>query len=123
MKKKNTVGFDLSRLSGDSSQKLEIFALVSLGLVQSLTSGLLTPSEAIERFFNQRNCSYVSRELKSKAANEIMSRGVQLADLFETLKPREARREFAIELSAIRSWSLDLLGKCRQRRERNRAAA
>ena len=46
-------------LSGSLAQQL--FALVNLGLVQSMASGVLTPTEAVERFYHARNCLYVQK--------------------------------------------------------------
>jgi hypothetical protein len=49
----------LSELSGSLAQRPEFFELVNLGLVQSMASGILTPTEAVERFYHARNCLYV----------------------------------------------------------------
>jgi hypothetical protein len=70
--------------------------------VQSLASGALTPAEAVQRFYHAANCLHVRRTLRSKEANETMSRGVQLPDLFDALSAEEARREFYLELETIR---------------------
>jgi hypothetical protein len=102
---------------------LELFALVNLGLVQSLASGILSPDEAVERFYHADNCLYVQRHLRKREANAIMSRGVQLPDLFECLPAEEARREFYHELETIRALCLKLLGEKRQRGAADHAVA
>jgi uncharacterized protein involved in exopolysaccharide biosynthesis len=48
-----------------------------------------------------------------KAADEVMSRGVQLPDLFEALPAEQAQREFQRELAAMRSLCLQLLQRRR----------
>ncbi len=113
----------LSDVTGSSSQPLELFALVNLGVVQSLASGILSPAEAVERFYHADNCLYVQRHLRKKDANTIMSRGVQLPDLFESLPAEDARREFYHELEMIRALCLKLLGEKRLRGVANRAVA
>ena len=123
MKRLQSVNIVLSELSGSPSQKLELFALVNLGLMQSLASGVLTPTDAISRFYHAENCRYVKLHYRQKEAQEIMSRGIQLADLFESLAPEEAQREFYRELETMRSLCLRILGKGRTRRDPHRAAA
>jgi len=39
------------------------------------------------------NCLFVRKHLRNKIVDEIMSRGVQLTDLFDTLPAEEAQRE------------------------------
>lgn len=59
--------------------------------------------------------AYTSRGLfQKKEANAIMSRGVQLPDLFECLPVEEARREFYYELETIRALCLKLLVEKRE---------
>ena len=113
----------LSEVPGNPPQQLELFALVNLGLAQSLASGILSPAEAVERFYHSDNCLYVRKHLRKKEANEIMSRGVQLPDLFESLAVEEARREFYYELETIRALCLKLLGDKRSRGLADRAVA
>ena len=86
----------LSNSNGESG--LAFFAFLNLGLVQSLHSGALSPSEAIQRFYHADNCLYVRKHFQSREANSVMSRGVQLPDLFESLSAEEAQREFLYEL-------------------------
>jgi hypothetical protein len=92
---------------------LELFALLNLGIAQSLASGVLSATEAIQRFYHADNCLYVQKHLRSKEASAIMSHGVQLPDLFDCLPAEEAQREFFHELETIRSLSLQLLEKGR----------
>lgn len=96
---------------GDASQKLALFALLNLGLVQSLASGIISADEAIQFFYNADNCLYVRKHLRNKRADAIMSHGVQLSDLFEYLPAGKAYREFTRELEAMRSHCLVLLSK------------
>lgn len=104
---------DVSKSSLQQSQQLEFFALLNLGLVQSLASGVLSASEAIQRFYNAENCLYVRKHLHNKAADKIMSHGVQLPDLFDSLPAEEAQREFFHELEIMRSLCLNLLENVR----------
>ena len=90
-------------------QKLALFAWLNLGIVESLTKGLLTPADAVSIFFNADNCLFVQRSLKQAEAEEIMSRGVQLADLFDALPPKRANQELQKELKRMHSLSLNIL--------------
>ena len=101
----------LSDTSGGQTQELEFFALLNLGIVQSLSSGVLNATEAIQRFYHADNCLYVRKHLRNNQANAIMSHGVQLPDLFDCLPAEEAQREFLHELEMIRSLCLKLLEK------------
>ncbi len=113
----------LSENRGSRAERIEFFAIVNLGIIQSLASGALTPAEAVQRFYHAANCSHVRRTLRSKDANEAMSRGVQLPDLFEALGAEEAGREFYREIEAIRALSLKLLARGRSLHRPGRAAA
>ena len=113
MRQQQSFRIALSDTSVSLTQQLELFALVNLGLVQSLASGILSPTDAIQRFYHADNCLYVQKRFRNKVANEIMSRGVQLPDLFESLPAVEAQREFNHELEMIRSLCLKLLAKKR----------
>jgi hypothetical protein len=101
----------LSAIEGDRGQQLRFFALLNLGVVESLSAGALGPGEAIRLIYNADNCLYVRKHLKNKDADAVMSHGVQLPDLFECLSPEAAAREFLRELQAIRSLSLALLNR------------
>jgi hypothetical protein len=93
------------------SQSKALFALLNLGIVESLVNGLLSAAEAPRLFYHADNCLFVRKQLRDKTADEIMSRGVQLADIFETLPPDEAQREFQHELGMMRGLCLKLLEK------------
>jgi len=103
----------LSAISANLCEQPEIFALINLGLVESLASGSLTPTQAVKRFYHADNCLYVKKVLRQREANAIMSHGVQLPDLFESLPPEEAQREFYHELETIRSLCLKLFDRRR----------
>lgn len=100
----------LSSETGTISRQLESFALLSLGVIESLLNGSFKPEKSIRFFFHAQNCSFI-RKLKSKHADEIMGRGVQLADLFDALPPAEAQREFERELGVMRGLCVRLLKK------------
>lgn len=91
------------------SERLALFALINLGIVESLTNGLVSATNALQVFFHAENCLFVRKELRAKAADEIMSHGVQLPDLFDALPADEAQREFNHELATIRNLCLKLL--------------
>jgi hypothetical protein len=99
----------LANGEGKSQSRLALFAWLNLGIVESLTKGVLAPVEAVQIFFNADNCQFVRQELAEETADEIMSRGVQLADIFEAVASDKANQEFQNELAIIRSLSLDIL--------------
>ena len=113
----------LSAAKGTIAQQQELFALLNLGLVQSLVSGVVSPTEAVERFYHAKNCLYVQKHFRQKAAHTLMSHGVQLPDLFESLPVEEAQREFYHELEIMRSLCLQLLEKRRSSSVATRVAA
>jgi hypothetical protein len=123
MRQQQSLRIALSDTSGSVTQQLELFALLNLGLVQSLASGVLSPTDAVQRFYHADNCLYVQKHLRHKEANAIMSHGVQLPDLFESLPAEEAQREFNYELETIRSLCLKLLAKRRPADATQRATA
>ena len=79
MKQRHPFRIVLSETSGSPLQQLELFGLLNLGLVQSLASGVLSPTEAVQRFYHADNCLYVRKQLRNREANAIMSHGVQLS--------------------------------------------
>jgi len=113
MSRRRTSQIRLSDNRGSRAQQLEFFAIFNLGIVQSLASGALTPTEAVHSFYHAANCLHVQRTLRSRDASEVMSRGTQLPDLVDALDADEARREFYHELEAIRVLCLKLLGRSR----------
>ncbi|HZF37568.1 MAG TPA: hypothetical protein VE715_01985, partial [Blastocatellia bacterium] len=92
-------------------RQLALFALLNLGLVESLASGSISAADAVRIFFHAENCLFVRQRLRDRTADEVMSRGTQLPDLFDALPPKEAQREFQRELTAIRSLCLSLLAE------------
>lgn len=103
----------LPRSGKTRSQQLALFALLNLGIVESLANGALGAADALRVFFHADNCLFVRKELRARTADVIMSHGVQLADLFDVLPTEEARREFQRELAIMRGLCLKLLEKKR----------
>lgn len=99
----------LSTVGKGQTDCLSLFAIVNLGLIESLANGLMSAAEAVQRFYFADNCLYVRKVLKDKAADQIMCRGVQLPDLFDCLPVDEAQREFLHELATMRNLCLELL--------------
>ncbi|MBX3001984.1 MAG: hypothetical protein KF893_25895 [Caldilineaceae bacterium] len=105
-------GIDLENLLSNvpnRRQKVSSFALLCLGIIESLAGGALSATDALHQFFHTQNCLFVRKHLQDKLADELMSRGVQLADLFDALPVEDAQREFQRELAAMHSLSLKLL--------------
>jgi hypothetical protein len=103
---------DLAQLLGhteDPDCKLASFALLALGIAESLSVGALSANDVVTDFFNGDNCFFVEEILHDEAAKEIMGRGVQLADLFDALPHDTAQRELESEITAIRAQCLALL--------------
>ncbi len=90
-------------------RQLSLFAIVSLGILESLSNGLMSANDAVRYFFNAENCLFVNQNLGETIAEEVMSHGVQLPDLFDALPAEKAQREFHRELATIRSLCLKLL--------------
>ncbi len=88
---------------------LDLFALFNLGLVEALMNGLLDAEDAVRFFYNADNCIYVDKYVKNRAAKEVMSRGVQLPDLFDALPVGQARRGFLRELATMRELCLRMV--------------
>ncbi len=101
--------FDLATITAGQKEPLALFAVTSLGIVDSLAAGSLTPTQAISAFFHSKNLHYVKQKLSDDRANEIMGRGVQLADLFDAMPIEEAHREFQHELQAMKSLCYEVL--------------
>jgi hypothetical protein len=92
-------------------------------MVQSLASGVMSATEAVQLFYNAENCLYVREHFRNKKANAVMSHGVQLPDLFEALSAAEASREFFHELETIRALCMSLLATRRATGVAKRMAA
>jgi len=90
-------------------EKLTLFVWLNLGIIESLTNGLLTATQAVRIFFNAENCLFVRQEIAERNADVIMSHGVQLADPFDALPSEEAQLEFQRELATIRALCLNIL--------------
>jgi hypothetical protein len=69
--------------------QLVLFALLSLGIIESLANGLLSATNALRIFFHTENCLFVRKQLRDKTADAIMSHGVQLPDLFDVLQGKK----------------------------------
>lgn len=93
----------------DPDQQNATFSMLSLGVTESLVSGSLSASDALRDFFHAENCLYVNKTIRSRSANELMSRGVQLADLFDALPVEQAQQEYQRELAAMHTLCLQLL--------------
>ena len=106
------------------SEQVEIFALLNLGILESLSHGLISAADALSTFYHAENCQFVRQQMRNRAADEIMSRGVQLSDLFDALPPLVAQRQFQHELAKMHALSLSLLEKSSRspRRRRHRFA-
>jgi hypothetical protein len=100
---------DLLSKAGDRDQQLASFALLCLGVIESLAGGLVSVTDALRLFFHADNCLFVRKNLKQRIADQIMSHGTQLPDLFEALPAVEAQREFQHELARVHSLCLKLL--------------
>jgi hypothetical protein len=100
---------DLATLSAMQQQPTALFAVAALGIVDSLASGSITPTEAIRAFFHAKNCRFVRSKLRDKRADEVMGRGVQIADLFDAMPMEEAHREFQHELQAMKTLCHELI--------------
>lgn len=111
MRKSNRISLRtvLSDPEKGAEQKLALFAWINLGIVESLTTGHLTPIDAVQLFFNGENCLLVRQELADENADAIMSRGVQLPDVFDVLPANEAQQELQRELLTIRTLCLNIL--------------
>jgi hypothetical protein len=92
-----------------AEQQLALFALLNLGMVESLANGLISATDALRLFFNAENCLFVRKHLRDKIADKIMSHGVQLPDLFDALPTEESHREFQHEIATMRTLGLRLL--------------
>lgn len=113
MKKRIDLAALLEGSGRTRTEQVALFALINLGIVESLSSGLLSATECLRVFFHADNCLFVRRKLRVKAADQIMSHGVQLADLFDALPADQAQREFNRELVKLRNLGLGLLGQKR----------
>jgi hypothetical protein len=56
----------LSEIDDDPKQQLRFFARLNLGIVQSLASGVISAVEAIQLFYNAKNCLYVRKHFRNE---------------------------------------------------------
>lgn len=107
----NSIDFKtlFSETAYTQEQELTLFALLALGILESLNSGLVSASETLDIFFYANNCFFIHQNLPDRTADEIMSHGVQLPDLFDILPTADAQREFQRELTIMRTLCLELL--------------
>jgi len=99
----------LTQAGRTHAEQVEIFALLNLGVLESLSHGLISAVDAVRTFFHAENCLFVRQQVHDRIADEIMSRGVQLSDLFDALPPLVAQREFQRELAKMHALCLTLL--------------
>jgi hypothetical protein len=90
-------------------QKLAVFAGLNLAMLSSIDSKGAAIANVMAGFYHAANCLHVKRSIKDKDANELMSRGVQLADLFDALPRRQAGAELKHEMNAMRAICYKLL--------------
>lgn len=95
--------------TSDPRQRAASFALFCLGAIESLGSGTIPANDAIALFFHADNCLFVREYLHEDIADEVMSRGVQLPDLFDALPAEEAQREYRRELASMHALCLKLI--------------
>lgn len=105
----------VSQSGRSKAQRLETFAVLNLGILESLASGAVAADEATERFYNAANCLFVRRRLKDSVCDDVMSRGVQLADVVEILPAGKAQREFAREIGEMRRLCLSIMARTARR--------
>ena len=99
----------LPESKASATHPLSLFALLNLGIIESLANGLMSATDAVRLFYHADNCLFVRQRLRDKTADRIMSHGVQLPDLFTVLPAEEAHREFQRELATMRGLCLKLL--------------
>lgn len=51
------------------TRQLALFALLHLGVIESLANGLLSATEAQQVFFHAENCLFVRKQLRDKIAD------------------------------------------------------
>lgn len=76
MDHKIKLGILLPTMKQERADCLRFFALINLGLIESLVNGSIGASEAVERFYFAENCLFVRKDLKDRTADRIMSHGV-----------------------------------------------
>lgn len=110
---KNLIELDVLLANLSDQQQRSSFAFLCLGITESLAGGAMNATEALQQFFHADNCLFVHKRFQEKLADELMSRGVQLADLFEVLPVEQAQQEFQRELNTMHSLCLQMLNEQR----------
>lgn len=87
----------------EKPQKLTVFAALNLAMVRSIDRKGAALDDITAGFYNAKNCLYVKRSLRQREADELMSRGVQLVDLFAALPRKQAEAELKREKDAMRA--------------------
>ena len=98
----------LATFAGDPAGRLRVFALVSLGIVESLSNGTMSATDATRFCFHVDNHFYVRKTFKT-VARRFMSHGRQLADLFDILPAEDANRGFLHEPAIMKSLCVKLI--------------
>jgi hypothetical protein len=93
----------------EEAQRLAVFAGLNLAMLQSVDSKGQALRDITAGFYNVANCLYVKRSFRQSDADELMSRGVQLADLFDVLPRKQAESELKREKNAMRAICYKLL--------------
>lgn len=91
----------------ERAQKLTVFAALNLAMVQSIDRRGAALGDVTAGFYNAKNCLYVKRSLRQKDAEELMSRGVQLADLFDVLPRKQAEAREGCDASHLQQVARD----------------
>lgn len=97
----------------DLSGARAAFALIALGVIETIELGLLDTESAIPFFFHADNALFVRKEMRDKLAADVIGRGLQLSDLFTVLEPADANRALREQLAAMRAACRSLLGKAK----------
>jgi hypothetical protein len=82
---KDRIELALLLADGAAADRLGVFALLTLGIVESLANGALGTNDAVRILFHADNGRSVRKMLRDRTADEITSRGVHLPDFFDAL--------------------------------------
>ena len=63
----------LSEAGNLPEQQLALFALLNLGLVESLAGGSISAADAVRIFFHAENCLFVRQRLRDRIADEVIA--------------------------------------------------
>jgi hypothetical protein len=99
----------LAAAGEDRAEELKVFARLIVGVIEELDQGLISASDAVRSIFHADNCLFIRKHFRKGLPDRIMSRGVQLPDLFDALPVELAYREFKHELATMRSLCLKIL--------------